>query len=153
MNRSRYSKILTLSFLAILPFLAGCPGEKHKPSEPIKPVEPSEHIRPVEPSEPIKPVEPREPIKPVLSSEPKETEDRKRKAEEEGEVERNNKDALDGANNLLIEFNGNNGTSKTNSPNDAQQKNNQTFFVNTPDFRLPPSSSPYPGGSDYNPGL
>ena len=60
---------------------------------------------------------------------------------------------IDEANKLLEGLNGNNGTSNTNSPNDAQQKNNQTFFGNTPDLPLPPSSSPYPGGSDYNPGL
>ena len=82
---------------------------------------------------------------------------RKNEAEEakRKEKERKDNDALDDANDLLKGFNGNNGTSKTNSPNDAQQKNNQTFFGNTPDFDLPapPSSSPYPGGSDYNPGL
>ena len=94
-----------------------------------------------------------------------EAEAKKRAAEEEAkrkneaeeakrkEKERKDNDALDDANDLLKGFNGNNGTSKTNSPNDAQQKNNQTFFGNTPDLPLPPSSSPYPGGSDYNPGL
>ena len=91
-----------------------------------------------------------------------EAEAKKRAAEEEAkrkneaeeakrkEKERKDNDALDDANDLLKGFNGNNGTNKTNKPNDAQQKNNQTFFGNTPDLPLPPSSSPYPGGSNYN---
>ena len=80
---------------------------------------------------------------------------RKNEAEEakRKEKERKDNDALDDANDLLKGFNVNNSTNKTNKPNDAQQKNNQTFFGNTPDLPLPPSSSPYPGGSDYNPGL
>ena len=94
-----------------------------------------------------------------------EAEAKKRAAEEEAkrkneaeeakrkEKERKDNDALDDANDLLKGFNVNNSTNKTNKPNDAQQKNNQTFFGNTPDLPLPPSSSPYPGGSDYNPGL